>query len=71
MPELKAQSLHVYLELVPAVFERLRVTYPVQTCSVRHQCQKIFDMVSDEDWTSSGTVIPLRLLGKLIITEPD
>jgi len=51
--------------LVPAVFERLRVAYPVQTCSVRYGMtetpsvvsQKIF--VGSEDWTSSGQILPL------------
>jgi acyl-CoA synthetase (AMP-forming)/AMP-acid ligase II len=53
--------------LVPAVFELLRVAYPVQTCSVRYGMtetpsvvsQKIFNFVGDEDWTSSGLVLPL------------
>ncbi|MEN8220423.1 MAG: class I adenylate-forming enzyme family protein, partial [Pseudomonadota bacterium] len=53
--------------LVPAVFERLRVAYPVQTCSLRYGMtetpsvvsQKIFVSNDDEDWTSSGTVLPL------------
>lgn len=53
--------------LVPAVFDRLRAMYPVQTCSVRYGMtempsvvsQKIFFVGYDEDWTSSGTVLPL------------
>lgn len=53
--------------LVPTVFERLRAGYPVQTCSVRYGMtetpsvvsQKIFNFVGDEDWTSSGLVLPL------------
>jgi acyl-coenzyme A synthetase/AMP-(fatty) acid ligase len=53
--------------LVPAVFEQLRAVYPVQTCSVRYGMtetpsvvsQKIFVGSDDEDWTSSGTVLPL------------
>jgi acyl-CoA synthetase (AMP-forming)/AMP-acid ligase II len=56
--------------LVPAVFERLRAVYPVQTCSVRYGMtetpsvvsQKIFVDSDDEDWTSSGTLLPLYAL---------
>jgi acyl-CoA synthetase (AMP-forming)/AMP-acid ligase II len=52
--------------LVPAVFKQLQTVYPVQTCSVRYGMtetpsvvsQKIF-VGDDEDWTSSGTVLPL------------
>jgi len=53
--------------LVPAVFERLRADYPALSCSVRYGMtetpsvvsQKIFYFVGDEDWTSSGQVLPL------------
>jgi acyl-CoA synthetase (AMP-forming)/AMP-acid ligase II len=53
--------------LVPAVFKLLRAAYPVQTCSVRYGMtetpsvvsQKIFVGRDDEDWTSSGTVLPI------------
>jgi len=51
---------------VPTVFERLRRTYPVQTCSVRYGMtetpsvvsQKIFNGNHGEDWSSSGRVLP-------------
>jgi len=53
--------------LMPTVFERLRAMYPVQTCSVRYGMtetpsvvsQKIFNFVENEDWTSSGQILPL------------
>lgn len=52
---------------MPTVFERLRRTYPVQTCSVRYGMtetpsvvsQKIFIGNHGEYWSSSGRVLPL------------
>ena len=52
--------------LVPAVLKQLRAMYPVQICSVRYGMtetpsvvsQKIFVGSNDEDWTSSGRVLP-------------